>query len=265
MISILLLSGCLQPTQSFLPDATLSDTEANEQLPRRTIFPTTDSWQEIAPGLEQRLYQPNNNALAQLIVLRIDPTQYTFRAHYHPGEPQGLSDWEAELTDAVAFVNANFFDPNYQILGLLISDGIAYGSSYVGRGGTFFVGSDGVGVRSNITSPYQGEPFVQAVQAFPMLVQDGIGVYANRRDNSFSRRTVVAEDVNGNILLMATTTLGLSLPELSAYLPTTDMEIRHALNLDGGGSTMMLNQASQYRVQSFDAVPAVLAIYRNES
>jgi exopolysaccharide biosynthesis protein len=62
---------------------------------------------------------------------------------------------------------------------------------------------------------------------------------------------------------MATPFLGLSLAELSAYLPTTDLNIVTALNLDGGGSTMMSVNPQGFSIPSFDPVPTILAIYKN--
>jgi hypothetical protein len=219
-------------------------------------------WQMIAPGLEQRSYRPDGNLLGELYVLRIDPTLYTFRAHYQPGAPLNLSGWQNALPDAVAFVNANFFDPQGNILGMLIADGVMYGQSLVSRGGTFLVLNGQPRLRSNIYEPYAGEPYEQAVQAFPMLLLSGQKVYNPARQEPVSRRTVVAQDQQGRVLLMVTPLFGLSLEALSAYLPTTDMQVVDALNLDGGGSTMLyVNSSPPVRLSSFDPVPAVLAVY----
>ncbi|MBC7811714.1 MAG: phosphodiester glycosidase family protein [Burkholderiales bacterium] len=228
--------------------------------------PVSDGWETLMPGLERRSYQPAN-ALSQLLVLRIDPTLFTFRAHYQPGSPLGIRGWRDALPGSVAFVNANFFDTQGQILGLLVADGLAYGLSYTDRGGTFLVQNGAPRLRSNLVEPYySGEPIEQAVQAFPMLVQDRQQAYANSRDRDISRRTIVAQDGSGRILLMVTPLGGLNLVDISAYLPTTDMDIVTAFNLDGGGSTMMSlapinNIAGQMSLGSFDPVPAVLAVY----
>src|SRR5690606_27555219 len=188
---------------------------------------------------------------------RINPALYTFRAHYRPGEPLPLSDWQAELNDAVVFINANFFDPDHTINGLLVADGVMFGESFRDRGGTFLVQNGLPHLRSNLAEPYtSGEPIEQAVQAFPMLVIDGQTAYT--QPGNVSRRTVIAQDNQGRILLMVTPLAGLSLNALSAYLPTTDLGIVHALNLDGGGSTMLFANSSTsepYRLPSFDPVP----------
>ncbi len=255
---MLLISSCSLTTDNIIPS-----TEAMPSTEIPTVQPTiSDSeWQQLAPGLEQRAYTPNDNPLAQIIVLRIDPNMYTFRAHYRAGSPLGLGEWESTLSDAVALVNANFFDPQNRVLGLLVSDGMVYGSSYFGRGGTFVIQNGQARVRSNLVEPYQGEALEQAVQAFPMLVLDGVSIFEDLSATSTSRRTIVAQDIQGRILLMVTPFLGLLLTELSVYLPTTDMGIVNAVNLDGGGSTMMFVAPSNFRLPSLDPVPSVLAVY----
>ena len=69
-----------------------------------------------------------------------------------------------------------------------------------------------------------------------MLVLDGNPAYSGR--SPVSRRSVVALDRSGHVLLLATPLLGISLEDLAAWLAASDLDIVNALNLDGGGSTM---------------------------
>jgi hypothetical protein len=235
-----------------------------EGLPAAPTPLPADGWELVAPGLERRIYQPlPNNALAQLVALRIDPALYTFRVHYRPGDPLALRGWRDALPGAAAFVNANYFDPAYQALGLVVADGAAYGQSFTDRGGLFQVQGSVPRVRSILNEPYWGEALEQAAQAFPMLVANGQAAYTNPYDGDTSRRTAVGQDANGRILLFVTPLVGLTLPELSAFLTTSDMGLVNAMNLDGGGSTMMYISvgAQPFQVRSFDAVPTVIAAY----
>lgn len=169
------------------------------------------------------------------------------------------------LPDAVAFVNANYFDPDDIALGLLVADGTVYGQSYTDRGGTFLVENGQPRIRANLREPYQGEALEQAVQAFPMLVLDGVAAFTSNIQDRSTRRTVIAQDTSGRIILLATPVLGLTLRDLSAYLPTTDMNIVTAFNLDGGRSTLMVMNIAgspESIVTSIDSVPAVLAIHK---
>ncbi|MBZ0295305.1 MAG: phosphodiester glycosidase family protein, partial [Anaerolineae bacterium] len=225
ILYVLLLTGCML---NFQPAS------APSVNPEETA-----DWQTLAPGFEQRTYRLQDDAIGQLEVLRIDPTRYTFRAHYVPGEVKRAREWQAFLAGTAAFVNANFFDVDNRILGLFVADGVVFGTSYQDRGGTFLVQNGQPRIRSNILEPYRGEQLEQAVQAFPMLVIDGESVYQGAPSERISRRTVVAQDRQGRVLLMVTPGFGMTLEALSNYLPTTDMDILTALNLDGGGSTML--------------------------
>lgn len=229
-----------------------------------TDTPSADGWTTLAPGLERRVYQPNPaNALSQLTVVRVDPALYTFRAHYRPANALGLTAWRQALPDAVAFINANFFDPQDVAIGMVVNDGVVSGQTLVGRGGMLQVAGGQPRVRSLIAEPYAGEPLEQAVQAFPMLVLNGQASYNNVQDRDVSRRSVVAQDASGRILLMATSVLGITLADLSAFLAASDMQIVNALNLDGGGSTMLFVGPGSTPLQqpSFDPVPVVLAVH----
>lgn len=222
-----------------------------------------NGWQQIAEGIDQRIYQ--SDAIQPLLVVRVDPVRYSFRVHYRPREALMVDGWRDALPGVVALVNANFFDVDNTILGVLVADGVEYGQSYVDFGGQFQVQNGAVRVRSNIVEPYRtGEPVEQLIQAFPMLVLEGVQAFTNTSPDRVTRRTVVAQDSGGRILLIVTPTLGPTLFDLAAYLPTTDLQIVNALNLDGGGSTMLyLNTTviGEYLLRSRDPVPAVLAVY----
>jgi uncharacterized protein YigE (DUF2233 family) len=223
-------------------------------------------WETLAPGFERRFYRPGGEyPLTQFVVLRIDPALYAFRVHYRPGEPLTLDGWRNQLPGAVAFTNANFFDTERRALGLVVADGISYGQAFQGMGGMLQVQNGGVRVRSTILEPYAGEPLEQAVQAFPMLITNGQASFSNSQGDRISRRTLVGQDTQGRIVLMANSSLvGMRLVDLSSYLATTDLNLVNAVNLDGGGSTMLaLTVPGQpsYQVLSLDPVPTVLVVY----
>lgn len=235
------------------------DLETTSSPNQGTSNSASDSaWQTIALGLEQRTYQTETGVLLE--VVRIDPTYYQFRVHYRAGEPLTLKAWREQLPNVAAFINANFFDPQYQVLGLLVSDGQVYGRSYR-NGGTFVVQNGIPRVRATEYEPYQGEALEQAVQAFPLLVYNTQAAFTNSQELVASRRSVIGQDSQGRILLMVTPGFGLGLYPLSQYLATTDMDLVTAFNLDGGGSALLYSAPTDYGIPSFDAVPAVLAVY----
>ncbi|MCY3779153.1 MAG: phosphodiester glycosidase family protein [Chloroflexi bacterium] len=242
------LPSDLRPTLTALPGPTA--TEASQ-------------WEKIEEGLEWRALRPNGDELSQLVVLRIDPQYFRFRAVYRPGEPLSLADWRQLEPAASVLINANFFDGAYRALGAVVSDGLSHGLAYADRGGTFLV-RDGA---PSVVSFRSGPPLLdhsveQAIQGFPLLVFESEQAYFGSPNEERNRRTVIAEDANGNILIIVAPFFGLSLAELSAFLPTANLDIVTAINLDGGGSTMIAIPAADYFQPSFDTVPLVLAVYR---
>ena len=256
IVILLLVAACNLPLD-LLPTVT--------SAPGPTALPEP-AWQHIAAGLQWRKLIPNGDELAQLIVVRIDPGLYRFRAVYRTGQPESLARWRALEAEASLIINANFFDENHRALGLVVSDGFASGSSYRDRGGTFLVRSgepEIITFHSQLRLNIQG--IEQAVQGFPLLVEKGERAYFAAGKGERTRRTILGIDKRGHVLIMVAPFLGLSLADLSAYLAETDLEIDAAFNLDGGGSTMIALPGADYFQPSLEAVPTILAVYRRAS
>ena len=251
-----LLVGCNLPT-NLLPTLTA--------LPETTEKPATD-WLDLAEGLQWRKLAPKGDELAQLIVVRINPQKYRFRAIYRPGQPLSLSGWRKLEANASVIVNANFFDTNNRALGLVVSDGASHGSAYQERGGTFMIRYGEASVVANRSESLPSiKAIEQAAQGFPLLVEQGRQAYFATTGGERTRRTLIGIDRKGNILIMVAPFLGLSLANLSAYLPATDLDIEAAFNLDGGGSTMIALPGADYYQPSLDPVPMILAVYPRSS
>lgn len=221
---------------------------------------TAQGWTELAPGLQLHRSLSTGSLLGQLLALRVDPHHYRLRAHYQPGRALGLDDWLEALPGVVAFINANFFEGNLHINGLLVADGVAHGQPWLSRGGTLLVRDGLPQLRPSREQPWRNAPPQQAVQGFPMLLLDGAQAYRGR--SSLARRSVVALDSRGHVLLLATPLLGITLADLSAWLVASDLDIVSALNLDGGGSTLFyVSTEPATHILSLDAVPALLAVW----
>jgi uncharacterized protein YigE (DUF2233 family) len=248
MALLSLLSGCMltqaQPTLTPTPIA-------------------SDGWETLSLGLQRRTLNPA--AFVSFAVTRIDPAFYTFRVHYSPNDALTLSEWRARLPDAAAFFNANFFRRDESALGLVVSDGVVYGEAYTDRGGMLQVQNGIVRVRSTLTEPYTGEPLEYAAQAFPMLVANAQAAFFTTRGDRAARRTIVAQDSAGRIVVLSSSSLfGMGLVDLAAYLPSAGLDIVTAVNMDGGGSTLLAlypPNGGEYLIPSFDPVPVVIAAY----
>ena len=253
---VLWLAGCIMPSS-------VVATPTPTPVPTATPQPAADGWKLLAPGMERRIYTPEAGFLTRLTAIRMDPAYYTFRVHYRPGEPKYASEWQLELPDAAVIVNGNFFDREDRITGLLIADGVNYGQAYQRRGGTFYI-DNGLGfIESNLVRPYAGEAYQQALQAFPMLITDGQISYFDTRPDRATRRTVVGIDRQGRVVILVTSFGGMTLLDMAQFLPTTDLDLWDALNLDGGGSTMLGVDigGTSATIGSFDPIPAILGVY----
>ncbi|MFL5802697.1 MAG: phosphodiester glycosidase family protein, partial [Roseiflexaceae bacterium] len=198
-----------------------------------------------------------------LTIVRLDPAQVRLRVAYAPEQPQALRAWFDETQPLVA-INGGFFKEDYHGTALVISDGQASGPSYEGFGGMLAVTPDGgVSLQALSDQPYDpAEPLAQAMQSFPMLVFPG-GASAEINDNGArARRSAIAMDRDGHLLLIVSPTSEFTLRDLAGWLSHSDLAIDRALNLDGGSSTGLFVGAGDAREQidSFGPLPLVLLV-----
>ena len=122
-----------------------------------------------------------------------------------------------------------------------------------------------VSVRWLHDQPYDpDEPLQEALQSFPVLVKPGglIGFPVDADDGRPARRTVVAQDRQGRILIIVAPRGHLSLHELACFLIESDLNLDVALNLDGGFSTGLWLRAHEkfVEIDSLVPVPSVISV-----
>lgn len=245
--------------------AILSTDTAVGQTP--VAAPTTNpdtGWEELHPGFERRilhLFDEDGRILEQLYMLRIEPSQYEFQVNYRPGEPQMLTDWQAE-TGALVVVNGGFFTEEFLATGLIIADGEASGVSYGEFAGMFAVANDVPEVRWLGERPYSiNEPLQHALQSFPMLVKPGGVLGYAEEDSRPNRRTVIGMDENGRILIIVTPWGHFTLHTLSQFLTHSDLNLDIALNLDGGTSSGLILSDPEEEISGFVPIPSIISIF----
>lgn len=226
--------------------------------------PGDSGWQQVDAAMEVRtLRWSASSSLADVRVVRFDPAAYRVRIKYDPYSPGFLSDWNKAL-EPLAMINGGYFDENRRATGLVIFDGIKRGESYQGFGGMVLINAQGqFELRSLRHQAYDpNEQIQQAMQSAPMLIQPGGEVSQLEPDTDRSRRSVLAQDRQGRVLLIAIDQPLLTLPELAQALKQSDLDLDAALNLDGGRSTgLYLNADSeQIAMDSFEKVPMVLTV-----
>jgi len=199
----------------------------------------------------------------RVTVARLDPNQVVFRVSYTPGIGYPVSGW-AQQQGALLVVNGGYFTSENVAIGLTISGGVSYGVSYGDYAGMFAVTpADRVSVRWLRAWPYDpAEGLRDAVQGFPVLVRPGgeMGFPADSDDGSASRRTVVAQDRSGRILLLIAPRGFLSLRQMAVWLAGSDLDVDTALNLDGGTSSGFW-MVDGPQIDSMVSVPVVIGVF----
>lgn len=228
--------------------------------------PPDTGWQAGPSGVELRRLQAIEAADRPPIpvtIVRVDPASVKLRVAYAPDQPRPLRTWFA-TERPLAAINGGFFQDDYQATALLISDGIASGASYDGFGGMLAIASDGrVSIRPLRDQPYDpGEPLAQAMQSFPMLVFPGGEPAQPDENGERARRSALAIDRAGRLLLIACPTSGFTLRGLAQWLSHSDLAIDRALNLDGGSSTglFVADGGLREEIDSFGRLPIVLLV-----
>ncbi len=234
-----------------IPEAT------QEQLPA----PSSAGWRTLMAGVE---FQELKLDLASMQVLRIDPARLRVRVAYDDSAPGTISEWQQAL-QPVALINGGYFDKQGRATALTVFDGVSAGVSYEGFGGMLTVDAAGnLAIRSLKEQPYDSsETFAQALQSAPMLVLHGERVPQPNDDGDRARRSVIATDSSGHLLLLACGWPELTLSELSRWLvDQAELDIVNALNLDGGSSTGLAVDTPElsFTVNSLVRVPQVLVI-----
>lgn len=260
----------LAPLPSLPTEAPASPTPSLPiSTPTRAIPPTAEpedtGWRRLATGIEwRRLWADTGADRERLRLFRLDSSQVRLRVIYQPAHPRHVSEWATALPDALIVVNAGYFTPEMQATGLVVSDGISSGRSYDDFAGMLAVSTDGqVTLRWLRTWPFNpNEKLAQAVQSFPVLVKPGrvMGFPPDADQGQRSRRTVVAQDTTGRIILLISPAPLFSLHELAVWLTESDLELDIAMNLDGGTSSGLWASGHDDQIDSLVPIPSVIAV-----
>ena len=255
------------PVASVMPEVSFKATPI-PTVPRIIQTPVHPDWSVLQPGLERRvidIYNSQNQRVESLHIWRLDQKYFRLDVAYDEA-PKSLQTWQEE-TDASIVLNGGYYsieNEQYFPDGLTVVNGQASGRSFSGFGGMLAIKPSQAELRWLVEQPYDpSERFQAALQSFPVLVQPGgkLGFGAERENNVRARRTVIAQDREGRILLMVTPQGYFTLHQLSRYLAESDLNLDIAINLDGGGSTGVLIAHPREVIPSNRLIPFVVLVY----
>lgn len=260
------------PMPSAVP-ATPSATPTATASPTLTPVPLT--WQRIGAGVERTYVPfiiPGLDTLDYVYALRFDPDRVAFQVHYEPGEAQTIEEWQEE-TGAPIVVNGGFFSSSNRPVGRIVVDGemhgfpLDYDYDSIGTPGVFAVLDNVPEIyvlgRAGSTYSPQGFRFDQAIESYPMLLLPGRQPAYPTDTGKTARRTVIALDHDGKVVLLLIDSPIFTLHQLSDWLAGSGLNLDIALNLDGGrssGLTVSLGDEEKF-IPSVVPLPIVLGIY----
>jgi hypothetical protein len=211
------------------------------------------------------VYNGQNQHVESLYIWRLDQKYFRLDVAYDD-RPQSLDAWQSQ-TNAAIVLNGGYYSidgERYFPDGLTIVNGQASGRSFGVSGGMLAIDREQSELRWLAHEPYNSsEPLQAALQSFPMLVEPGgvLGYGSERESYAQARRTVIAQDRAGRILLMVAPRGYFTLHQLSRYLTESDLDLDLAINLDGGGSTGILVANPRELIAPTRPIPFVILIY----
>jgi len=244
------------------------------------------SWRAIGPGLafNRVTVLRAGQEVDTIAVVRIAPAKNALQpitGYRAKGvcDMRTLADWQKQTAAPVVFNSAQYMaEPRGRPCALLKCDGIAYGPDFVAsirgalvsqptRAGlpavdlldfdyTFDAQRASRFSRSRTEAAYEAtiaprlKAYRQVVAHWPILLDQAGRIRVDQTERQ-ARRTVVAKDHDGNLLVLATEGEYFTLYNLGRLLkddrgsPSPAFDIRTAMNLDGGPpSGLLVNTAS---------------------
>ena len=208
-------------------------------------------WKQLADGLETRVWYPGSECggeVPPLILVKIDPERFRFATYHYQDEklpaPLTIKEWQRR-TGAVVLLNAGLFRDDYSYMGLLLKDGRSVGTKRHPQWQGLFVAEPALtGLRKARVLDLAVDLFTEDHPAYreaaqSLMLLDRNGKPRVRQTGKRAHQTLVAEDRNGDILLIKTAD-AVALWELAECLRAGIPTIHQAMAMDGGASSDLL-------------------------
>jgi hypothetical protein len=208
-------------------------------------------WRNVSEGFEvgELPALVKGAEVDRIFLARIEPARYRFVVRNASAGDMELQDWMRRL-GALLVVNGSYFS-QYGAPGTpFLSDGAPLGPrSYEATHGAFVASAAFVGIRDLSEIGWQDafRSADNAMVSYPML----IGADGKSRSRSDPRwlanRSFVAQDKDGRIIIGTTKDAFFTLDRLAEFLRVSPLDLKLALNLDGGPVTCQGITLPQYR------------------
>lgn len=219
----------------------------------------------------------------EILVLRVDPVFFGFRVFNFRAEgesqPIGVQEWMVK-TGAIAVFNAGQYYPDWSYMGFLLSQGKTIKGKLHPLFQAMFVaepvnkGFPLAGILDLSMDEFDplAPGYLEAAQSFMLL--DRQGNIRVRNSKKMAKRTIVAEQTDGKILVILTK-WACSLWELANWILEGPFAVRQAMSMDGGEEAQLAVRAGGFiypqeladiqQAQWEKPLPTVIGIFPRES
>jgi hypothetical protein len=199
--------------------------------------PGNFAWRTIAPGFDvaDMPVVAGARTVDRIYLARIDPAHYRFVVRNDPSGSRHLDRWMQELGAALV-VNGSYFSVRGHPTTPLMAKGRKLGPRYYDARAGAFVANAGTARIHNLAESDWRHAFRDASDAmvsYPLLL-DEEGKRVKVKSEWLANRSFVGEDGQGRIIIGTTTDAYFSLDRLAEFLLDSPLDLRIALNLDGG-------------------------------
>ncbi|ANM09668.1 MULTISPECIES: phosphodiester glycosidase family protein [unclassified Rhizobium] len=216
---------------------------ASMRLALNTVIPAVQpgplTWQEPEAGFEvaELPVLADGREVDRIFLSRIDPARFRFVTRNAAAGDTGIDEWEKALPKAVLIVNGSYYDMHGRPDTPFISEGVVMGpQQYDARAGAFVADQDAADIRDLTRQDWQAAfaGASNAMVSYPLLIGDDGQTHVNVKSRWLANRTFVAKDALGRIVIGTTKEAFFSLDRLAEFLKTSPLDLKVALNLDGG-------------------------------
>ncbi|HUB65893.1 MAG TPA: phosphodiester glycosidase family protein [Candidatus Methylacidiphilales bacterium] len=202
-----------------------------------TASPGAFTWQKADAGFEVADLPAlvNGQAVDHVYLARIDPAHFRFVLRNGSNGDKDLDTWMAEL-GASLVVNGSYFsrfggpDTPFLIDGVLLGP-----KDYDAKAGAFVTSASFTGIRDlahkDWRTVFRGAD--NAMVSYPLLVRNGASGVSHP-SRWLANRSFVGQDRAGRVIIGTTTDAFFSLERLAQFLIEAPLDLKMALNLDGG-------------------------------
>lgn len=277
ILSLVLLTGC-----SFdKPEPTIQDVNefVNNEVQQIEIAEDSQDnikkedfsdWVQVETGLKviKIPILDTEKIIDTATIFEINPHQFTFTLHQDIDNPKTIHDWAEEVNTANLLINGSYFNSSNEPTGGYIINNKQFGTLTLegenGYTGALQINNE-IPVISYLpqTNLDKNNLPENLIQTFPTIVLPGGKPGIKTNTHKKARRTIIAENKNGSILIILTERPSMSLYEVMEFLQGSDLEIDIAINLDGGPSTGFVLNSDEYNLdQASFAIPNIISIIK---